>query len=199
MLPAPGLWTFACSCRAPGRRMRSSNDWLLNSSRPEHGRRRLHDALLGLRRREKARKQQAGSRPVISCLANGGSSRPKSTVLSQRRSESIDYCGLRLRRRAVFAILAIHPFSAGLLGAEFRLRSPHFGNVAQIRVHVLYRRPEIPANKVVPAIAGSVTYRNHEKVENTGSIPVSATIFSYTYWRSAHTCSHNFRFLEVCC
>ena len=28
---------------------------------------------------------------------------------------------------------------------------------SQIRVHVLYRRPEIPANTVVPAIAVSVT------------------------------------------
>jgi hypothetical protein len=38
----------------------------------------------------------------------------------------------------------------------------------------LYKRLEIPANKVIPAIAVSVTYRNHEKAENTGSIPVSA-------------------------
>jgi len=96
-------------------------------------------------------------------------------VCSQRRSESIDYCGLRIRRRAGLAILAIHPFSAGLLGAESRFRSPHFGNVAQIRVHVLYKRPEIPANSAVRAIAISVTYRKHEKAENPGSIPVSAT------------------------
>ena len=120
-------------------------------------------------------KQQAGSRPVISRLANRGSSRPKCTVVSQTRSESIDYCGLRIRRRAGLAILAIHPFSAGLLGAESRFRSPHFGNVAQIRVHVLYKRPEIPANSAVRAIAISVTYRKHEKAENPGSIPVSAT------------------------
>jgi hypothetical protein len=36
------------------------------------------------------------------------------------------------------------------------------------RVHVLYKRPEIPANKVVPAIAVSVTYRKQEKAENPG-------------------------------
>jgi hypothetical protein len=45
-------------------------------------------------------------------------------------------------------------------------------------VHVLYKRLEIPANHVLPAIAVSVTYRKHEKVENPGSIPVSATMFS---------------------
>jgi len=45
----------------------------------------------------------------------------------------------------------------------------------KVRVHILYKRLEIPANKVIPAIAVSVTYRTHEKAENTGSIPVSAT------------------------
>ena len=48
-------------------------------------------------------------------------------------------------------------------------------NLRQIRVHVLYKRPEIPANKVVPAIAVSVTYRKQEKAANPGSTPVSAT------------------------
>src|SRR6516164_11815255 len=45
----------------------------------------------------------------------------------------------------------------------------------QFRVHVLYKRPEIPAHEVVPAIAVSVTYRKHENAENPGSIPASAT------------------------
>jgi hypothetical protein len=43
------------------------------------------------------------------------------------------------------------------------------------RVQALYKRAEIPANKVVPAIAVSVTYSKQEKAANTGSIPVSAT------------------------
>lgn len=55
----------------------------------------------GLCPTEKARKQQERSRPVISRLANRGSSRPKIHGPLQRCSESIDYCGLRLRRRAV--------------------------------------------------------------------------------------------------
>ena len=43
------------------------------------------------------------------------------------------------------------------------------------RVQALYKRAEIPANKVVPAIAVSVTYRKQEKAANPGSTPVSAT------------------------
>jgi hypothetical protein len=42
----------------------------------------------------------------------------------------------------------------------------------------LYKRPEIPANTAIPAIALSVTYRKHKKAANPGSIPVSATMFS---------------------
>jgi hypothetical protein len=45
----------------------------------------------------------------------------------------------------------------------------------QFRVHVLYKLPEIPANTVIPEFAVSVTYRKHEKAENTSSILVSAT------------------------
>src|SRR5438093_2413440 len=45
----------------------------------------------------------------------------------------------------------------------------------QIRVHVLYKRAEIPAKAVIPAIALSVTYRKQESPANTGSTPVSAT------------------------
>ena len=47
--------------------------------------------------------------------------------------------------------------------------------VGQIAVQILYKRPEIPANNLVLAIAISATYRKHEKAENPGSIPVSAT------------------------
>jgi len=47
--------------------------------------------------------------------------------------------------------------------------------VGQVRGHVLYKRPEIPANKANPAFAVSVTYRKRRKAANTGSIPVSAT------------------------
>jgi hypothetical protein len=43
------------------------------------------------------------------------------------------------------------------------------------RVHVLYKRPAIPAKTSVPAIAVSVTYRKQERVVNPGSTPVSAT------------------------
>jgi hypothetical protein len=47
--------------------------------------------------------------------------------------------------------------------------------LGQIRVHVLYKRAEIPAKTVIPAIALSVTYRKQESPANTGSTPVSAT------------------------
>ena len=47
--------------------------------------------------------------------------------------------------------------------------------VGQIAVQILYKRPEIPANKVVPAIAVPATYSKQERVPNPGSIPVSAT------------------------
>ena len=50
--------------------------------------------------------------------------------------------------------------------------------VGQVPVHVLYKRPEIAADKAIPAIAVSVTYSKHETAANTGSIPVSATKFS---------------------
>ena len=49
---------------------------------------------------------------------------------------------------------------------------------AHIRVHVLYKWTEIPANTPIPAIAVSVTYRKQKKPANTGSIPVSATTSS---------------------
>ena len=39
----------------------------------------------------------------------------------------------------------------------------------------LYNPPEILANSGIRAIAVSVTYRKHDKAENPGSIPVSAT------------------------
>jgi hypothetical protein len=45
----------------------------------------------------------------------------------------------------------------------------------QFRVHVVHKRPEIPANTAIPAFAFSVTSRKQVKVANTGSIPVSAT------------------------
>jgi len=47
--------------------------------------------------------------------------------------------------------------------------------LAKIRVQIFYKRPEIPANTVVLAIAFSVTWRKHEKAENPGLTPVSAT------------------------
>jgi hypothetical protein len=47
--------------------------------------------------------------------------------------------------------------------------------VLALRVHVLYKRPEIPANKVVPAICRFSNLQIQEEAENPGSIPVSAT------------------------
>jgi hypothetical protein len=47
--------------------------------------------------------------------------------------------------------------------------------LGRIRVHVLYKRAEIPAKTVIPAIALSVTYRKQASPANTGSTPVSAT------------------------
>ena len=44
---------------------------------------------------------------------------------------------------------------------------------AQIGVHILYKRAEIPANAALPAV--SVTYTKQEKAANPGSTPVSAT------------------------
>jgi hypothetical protein len=58
--------------------------------------------------------------------------------------------------------------SGAMLG---RTPENHF----KVRVPVLYKQAEIPANTTVPAIAVSVTYREHEKAENPGSTPVSAT------------------------
>ena len=52
---------------------------------------------------------------------------------------------------------------------------PTCKRASQIRVHVLYKRPEIRANTGVPAFAISVSYRKQEKAANPGSIPVSAT------------------------
>ena len=48
-------------------------------------------------------------------------------------------------------------------------------NAHALRVHVLYKRPEIPANTAIAALAVSVTYRKHEWAANPGSTPVSAT------------------------
>ena len=60
--------------------------------------------------------------------------------------------------------------------------------LGQIRVHVLYKRAEIPAKTVIPAIALSVTYREQESPANTGSTPVSATkllkIIHLQKWRT---------------
>jgi hypothetical protein len=54
-------------------------------------------------------------------------------------------------------------------------------SLIRIRVHVLYKRAEISANKMIRAIAVSVSYREHEKAENPGSISVSATKFFWLY------------------
>ena len=43
------------------------------------------------------------------------------------------------------------------------------------RVHVLYRRPEIPANTANPAFVVSVTCRKRWKAANPDSTPASAT------------------------
>jgi hypothetical protein len=61
---------------------------------------------------------------------------------------------------------------------RWRGAKQHSNPIGQFAVHVLYKRPEIPAKKAVPAIAVSVTYSKQEKAANTGSIPVSATMFS---------------------
>jgi uncharacterized protein GlcG (DUF336 family) len=42
----------------------------------------------------------------------------------------------------------------------------------KVRVHVLYKRPEIAADKAIPAIAVSVTCRKHKSAANPGSILV---------------------------
>jgi hypothetical protein len=59
-----------------------------------------------------------------------------------------------------------------VLPGDLILPSPlHDGkSSAKVRVQVLYKRPEIPANGLVPAIAVSVTYTKHERAENPGSI-----------------------------
>ena len=46
----------------------------------------------------------------------------------------------------------------------------------QLLVQILYKRPEIPANCALPAIAVSGTYSKQEKAANTGSIPVGAAL-----------------------
>src|SRR5215831_15860617 len=67
------------------------------------------------------------------------------------------------------------------------LASQTLKTFGQFRVHVLYKRPEIPANTAIPAFAVSVTYRKQEELGNPGSIPVSATMFSYSYGRQVTT------------
>jgi len=62
--------------------------------------------------------------------------------------------------------------SAGVLteaSPEFCFRN------SRAHVHVLYKRPEIPANTAIPAFADSATYRRQEMAANPGSTPVSAT------------------------
>jgi len=44
---------------------------------------------------------------------------------------------------------------------ELRQINSRLVGYKQTRVHVLYKEPEIPAHKVVPAIAISVTHRKH--------------------------------------
>jgi len=51
------------------------------------------------------------------------------------------------------------------------------------RVHLLYKRPEIPANMANYALAVSATYRKLEKAANPGSIPVGATISSIFFYK----------------
>src|ERR1700733_11683441 len=53
--------------------------------------------------------------------------------------------------------------------------------VGQVRLHVLYKRPDFLAHSAIPAIAVSVTYRKHETAANPGSIPVSATQLFYNH------------------
>ena len=53
---------------------------------------------------------------------------------------------------------------------------PGTPNLAKSLYTFYNKRAEIPANKLIPAIAFSVTCRKHEKAANTGSIPVSATM-----------------------
>lgn len=61
--------------------------------------------------------------------------------------------------------------SAKLSEAEriFLVPSSDTENLSRVRVHVLYKRAEIPANKAVPALAVSVTYRKQERAANPGS------------------------------
>src|ERR1035438_9775165 len=61
------------------------------------------------------------------------------------------------------------PADSSCLSQKTLKSSGHF------RVHVLYKRAEIPANAEIPEFDVSVTYRKHETAENTGSTPVSAT------------------------
>jgi hypothetical protein len=57
-------------------------------------------------------------------------------------------------------------------------------------VHFLYKPPEIPANMANAAVTVSATYRKRKDPVNTGSIPVSATMFSIPYGLCGHTRSH---------
>jgi hypothetical protein len=50
-----------------------------------------------------------------------------------------------------------------------------FTKMSELRVHILYKRDEIPAKLLIPEFAVSVTYRKQEKAESPSSILVSAT------------------------
>ena len=64
------------------------------------------------------------------------------------------------------------PASAWLFDRDSAVRFPALQawRTSQMRVRVLYKRAEIPANKVIPALAVSATYRRQEKAANTDAI-----------------------------
>ena len=66
--------------------------------------------------------------------------------------------GERRAVRGFLAKLVMDRLTASPLPRFLRLSPQTAKTFGQFRVHVLYKRPEIPANKVVPAIAVSVTY-----------------------------------------
>ena len=89
-----------------------------------------------------------------------------------------------------FAKLVQDRLTASAVACDARVSASELG---QFCVHSLYKRPEIPAKKAIPAFAVSLTYRKHEKAANPGSIHVSATNSSTTYGQCAATHSHHQR------
>jgi single-strand DNA-binding protein len=102
---------------------------------------------------------------------------PNSRVMTIRRSESGKAAVLVAGRLSFQPTGSFDSQPRDKLNAGIPGPSSNIEMLFSARVQVLKKRPEIPANKVVSAIAFSVTYSKQEKAANTGTIPVRASMY----------------------